>query len=146
MIFLVGSSRACHDREETACICLPQGVAVSFLPQIKSCFFFGFFLLPNPVFFFRPTPSPGGSSPNSKAALQTGTDILWKPWAGSSLGLPCKGKEEGERGAHIVDINTKTLGEYMFGPAVQLMLILQLHSVADSAKTPTDISVIPPIG
>lgn len=31
----------------------------------------------------------------------------------------------------------------MFGPAVQLMLILQLHSEADSAQTPTGTSVIP---
>lgn len=31
----------------------------------------------------------------------------------------------------------------MFGPAVQLMLILQLHSEADSAQAPTDTALIP---
>lgn len=31
----------------------------------------------------------------------------------------------------------------MFGPAVQLMLILQLHSEADFAQAPTGISAIP---
>lgn len=38
---------------------------------------------------------------------------------------------------------SKPFGELMFEPAVQLMLILQLHSEADSAQAPTGISIIP---
>lgn len=114
----------------------PPGVAVSFLPQI--------IIIKNPFlyfqiqsFFFPPTPL-GRNSPNSKAALQTGSEHPLKLSTGSSLGLPSTGRRGGGGGGGRKERrgesgSARTLREYMFGPAVQLMLILQLHSEADSA-------------
>lgn len=135
--FWGGRSRAYYYREETVCICLQPGVAVSF-----------FFFYPNKEVYFGfqiqsfspPTLPPHGKSPNN-IVLQTGTDILSKPAAESSLGLPGK---QGKRGGHIMVINTSQNTEGIHVWACSAAYVDPAASLrSESAQAPTGISIIP---
>lgn len=133
--FWGGRSRAYYYREETVCICLQPGVAVSFSPQIKR-----FILASKSRLFSPPTLPPHGKSPNN-IVLQTGTDIFSKPAAESSLGLPSK---RGKRGEHIMVINTSQNTEGIHVWACSAACVDPAASLrGNSVQAPTCISIIP---
>lgn len=110
------------------------------------CFFFFFY--PNKEVYFGfqiqsfspPTLPPHGKSPNN-IVLQTGTDILSKPAAESSLGLPGK---RGKRGGHIMVINTSQNTEGIHVWACSAAYVDPAASLrSESAQAPTGISIIP---
>ena len=109
MIFSVGRSRACYDREETACICLPPGVAVSFLPQIKSCFFFFcfFFASESNLFIFLLLLLPAEAPQIAKQHFKQAPTSSENHERGPAWGCPERERrKERERGVRIVLINT----------------------------------------
>lgn len=90
--------------------------------------------------FFPSYTSSRRKSPNN-IVLQTGTDILSKTAAESSLGLPSK---RGKRGGHIMVINTSQNTEGIHVWACSGAYVDPAASLRnESAQAPTGISIIP---
>lgn len=120
-------------RKQCACVC--NQVWLFHISPNKEVYF-GFQIQS----FFPPTLPPHGKSPNN-IVLQTGTDILSKPAAESSLGLPSK---RGKRGGHIMVINTSQNTEGIHVWACSAAYVDPAASLrSDSAQAPTGISIIP---
>lgn len=102
----VGRSRAFYHREEKACICLPPGVAISFLPSIKKFLFF--FLASKSNLSLLLHLLPGEDPQIAKQHLKQPLTSSENHGHGTAWGFPAK---DGRRDGRIMVINTSKITE-----------------------------------